>query len=94
MNAIFIHVIVYSALRLFQFFKTIDLSNFKDTCISIFTQIRKLRHFTENQKVIKTENTRKCRQIQEYELTELWPIYSVWFSMNRFGLVLNSMVHG
>ena len=68
MNAIFIHVIVYSALRLFQFFKTIDLSNFKDTCISIFTQIRKLRHFTENQKVIKTENTRKCRQIQEYEL--------------------------
>ena len=68
MNAIFIYVIVYSALRLIQFFKTIDLSNFKDTCISIFTQIRKLRHFTENQKVIKTENTRKCRQIQEYEL--------------------------
>ena len=68
MNAIFIYVIVYSALRLIQFFKTIDLSNFKDTCISIFTQIRKLRHFTENQKVIKTESTRKCRQIQENEL--------------------------
>ena len=82
MNAIFIYVIVYSALRLIQFFKTIDLSNFKDTCISIFTQIRKLRHFTENQKVIKTESTRKCRQIQENGVIYLSSILYVYLIMS------------